>query len=73
MMICHPFFDTDTPLLATTSDVDVTTLTKFDLCYCNSSSIVKIMLVITFGGAAAFAAAAPRAKRPTVWTLPIFC
>ena len=60
-------------MLATTSDVDVTTLTKFDLCYCDSSTIVKIMLVITFGGAAAFVAAASRAKRSTVWNLPIFC
>ena len=53
-------------MLATTSDVDVTTLTKFDLCYCDSSTIVKILLVITFGGAAAFVAAAPRAERSTV-------
>ena len=73
MMIYNPFsFDTDTPLLATTSDVDVTIFTKFDLYYYNSSTIVKIMLVITFGGAAAFIATAPRAEKSTVWIYRYF-
>ena len=59
MMICNPFsFDTDTQLHATTSDVNVTTLTKFDLCYYDLSTIIIIMIVITFGGAAIFVAAA---------------
>ena len=51
-MICNIFsIDTVISLLATTSNVDVTTSTKFDLCYCGSSTIIKIILVITFGGA----------------------
>ena len=55
MMICNTFYiDTDISLLVITSDVDVTTLTKFDICYRDSSTIVKIMLVIIFGGAAIF-------------------
>ena len=51
MMTCNPF-DKDILLLATTSNVDVTKPMKFDLCHCGSSTIIKIILVITFRGAA---------------------
>ena len=56
LMINNPSsIDTDLLLFATTSNVDVTIPTKFDLCYCNSSTtIIKTMLVITFGCAVIF-------------------
>ena len=50
MMFCNPFSIQHGYIVA----CNYTSPTKFNLCYCNSSTIIKIMLVITFGGAVIF-------------------